>query len=350
MTPRDNLCIIWRERIVARVGLLGTLWLDGSHPAQTLWRGLVGAARAYQGLAREHLDWWSANPATEVSRLATLEVNQGADEMESSAAYELREGTCDIRETPFSVDDALPDASDTIWSADIAMGSGRPVDASWREVQPWVFHAVMPDTDSGRPGFIRFHLPWQPENSAQDAARCRQFFADSLRAIPCLHATAGLGLQTPLSYRYFSSQLDAAIAIYPTIDRCIGLEVYDPVECAPYLSEAMYTVNWLTYVCRDWIDKAGGGEKLRHALGEPVRMSALVDGATNGFLFQADALPRIGEAGGASDLDGYRQLAHALEGLRAEKMPNDCIAPPPDGFADLAVWQQACARYLSRFD
>ncbi len=351
-------------RTVGKLGLMATLWLDPRAAPAEVWTGLLRAAEAFSRLAGPHLGWWSSTIVDEVSWLSTMAINSQDEELSEDSAGELLAALHDTQRKPFSAA-ALEGGASRLATEmlELALGSGRPAPPAWRDVLDWMFYANLPVQDSEVSGFVRIHMPAPAGGSSREAGRwLREFMRGCVQVLPVLHGSGGWAVQLPLSYRYFQANLNAAVALFDLVRSHAGIDVYDPAEMAIEFTHKTYTVNWLNYL----------GDALRQ--GRPLQGDAACETSSSavtperlgaGHWIQAGAQPELFSAwldeglqpGGRGEravqdeaFESYRAAAAVLRPWRRSDADNECIAPPPYGFADTARWQAACRSYLTRFD
>lgn len=119
-----------------------------------------------------------------------------------------------------------------------------------------------------------------------------------------------LGLAFPMSPR---RDLDEQSQQQPLAMRFLGLDIPDP----PAKSEVVRTVNWMTFVCDQLLDKAGGASKLQRELTDPIVWHRIRDG----WVIQAGPDPVAGDVNQGDNVPLYRRVARALRPIRSTLYP-----------------------------
>lgn len=344
--------IYYKDQLCGRIGLVMTLWLQPNAPQAQVWPALLRAAQAFAKSSLGQLQWHSCSLGQDVNWLATIAMQSSEPDWVTESADLLSESLRRMPEHAFDIS-LLQMEDETSELLDLALG------ADWLEGQPWLqpqtllFYANLPPVGSDVSGFIRVHLPMgelEDDLLTQSNGQVLEAFMRAcMESLPVLHGTAGFGLQLPLSFRFFEANLFHAVALHPVIHAHRGLEVYDPVEQVNLLSEKLYTPNWLSYVS----DALTAGQTIALAQDVPALTQQLlqIQRSGAGFLLKAGAHPRLlyRQQHAPPELQAWQAAAKLLKPWTADAVPNQCIAPPPYGFAQPQIWQQACHDYLTRF-
>jgi hypothetical protein len=320
------------------------------------------AASAFAALAGPRLAWWSSTARDEASWLSTMAINSSDEGLSEDSADALLSALHDVAHEPFPALQLAREASpDQPLLLEVALGSSTIDNSAWADVLDWMFYANVPVEQAEVAGFIRVHIPAHAMHGNQDGAQwLRTFMRACVDVMPVLHGTAGWSLQLPLSYRYFHANMYAAVALFDVVKAHAGVDVYDPAEMAIAFTERCPAANWMSYLGRIAPPDAIAGA-LANA---PSQAQGLVvEAFGSGLLVQAGPMPSLlhawypanGAASAAArqqdpSLTLYRAAAALLRPWRVTDSANECIAPPPYGYADEAQWRTACDQYLTRFD
>jgi hypothetical protein len=101
------------------------------------------------------------------------------------------------------------------------------------------------------------------------------------------------------------------------------------------------TVNWLTAINADLLEKVGGEETVRRVAGADVQAMPY----SRGSIFVAGPSPEIGDIGQGNFPRAFSSLGRAVAPLRAD-IPNAWLDAPagyvaPPGFTSKSGWGQA---------
>ncbi len=126
------------------------------------------------------------------------------------------------------------------------------------------------------------------------------------------HGYGGVTLiQSPnssLTQRY-SPRIAGFASRYP------GLEIDSPMGHMLETQEGIKGGNWLTIISNHFVDKLGGQDNLREALGEPF----VVQDYDGGVMITAGHIPEVGDWNRNIDTPLYRKLAGVLKPIRIQK-------------------------------
>ncbi|WP_263381584.1 DUF3396 domain-containing protein [Granulicella arctica] len=195
----------------------------------------------------------------------------------------------------------------------------------------------MPSWDPVGISNFSFQLPLAHLNS--DFIIRFQRFASLLKAD---QAYAGIGvLQSPGS----TIAARAGHLAYALATRYPGLEVFSPSHFweATFLKDALGPVNWLTAVGDHYLERLGGWEKVSRGL-DPRIAIYRYDG---GVIFQAGAKPDMGDAGGGTPPELYRQVARVLRPIRFSGAQHGFFRPSDKG---ATFDTENTVRWVARFD
>lgn len=134
------------------------------------------------------------------------------------------------------------------------------------------------------------------------------------------HGYAGLAV---LARAGISRQSPDWPAILALVARFSGLEIDLPWSHGIYLAkeDRIKGVNWLTVLDKSWIDRLGGAEALKGALGPGIDWLPFKTGA----IIQAGPAPLFGDTHHQQPMVPYKQVAKALKPIRITSVKS--IAP-----------------------
>lgn len=128
--------------------------------------------------------------------------------------------------------------------------------------------------------------------------------------------------------------------VFAVAQRFPGLEVDYPMSHSLWTRQGIKGGNWLTVLSDHWVEKSGGVEKMRQALGTELFR---VDEYPGGAVILAGSIPEIGDRGGEVDVPNYRKLAHLLKPIRTTHHPGVHNTPGTFRWHEFEAW-------LARFD
>jgi len=102
------------------------------------------------------------------------------------------------------------------------------------------------------PGFVRLILPIETI-----AESCKPFIDLAVEASKKMRLLCGYGGFSANMYKYANTQ-DKDSGIYALSKRYYGVELADPFDFDEYQTSGITSVNWLTFLGEDYIDKLGG--------------------------------------------------------------------------------------------
>lgn len=192
-------------------------------------------------------------------------------------------------------------------------------------------------------GYLLVHLPFTALEGAPPGS-FRTLFRTWCAALAVEHAYAGMGFVLPVAV----GSLDSALRrIGQEAMRFVGLDVENPSFTSIKCREGIRCVNWLTAVSHRLLDRVGGSQNVAAAAGPNI----VVHDYGYGSIFQAGALPQIGDATRNLIPADYVAIGRALKPLRANYTTSIFRAPPgyeaPPGENPNYHFSQ---RWLARFD
>lgn len=177
------------------------------------------------------------------------------------------------------------------------------------------------------------------ERIASDPTAFVDRFVATCEEVNCFYAVSGFSLLTTAFNSYKS------VRNYPIFQRFPGLLYWNNWTAAPHGDRSddwILDVNWLTAVSDEMLDRIGGYDAARAALGPDV----LIHRHACGVVFQAGPKPRIGNAETNDIPDAYREVNRVLMPLRYKgwRSLDHVVAPEP--MSD----EMATANWIARFD
>jgi hypothetical protein len=277
-----DLRVVQDGRVLCCVGLLATFYFaDGGIPEQR--ERLAAALDQYRRAVGDRLVW-AADPFT------------GAP-------------------TKISGTDI---ANPRVWMPKV--GPREPVDLlmhGGREPDDADPYRVIAKACSLRPSelsYFSFSLPfaWIADRPAGAFTRLVLEVCDILAPT---HGYAGLAV---LPHVDVGSGDPAMAAVVALVARFAGLEIDLAWSHNIYLAQEdrIKGVNWLTILDQSWIDRLGGNEALRAALGEGIEWHSF----GTGTVIQAGPRPLVGDTHHQEPMPHYRQVALALKPIRIDSV------------------------------
>jgi hypothetical protein len=123
--------------------------------------------------------------------------------------------------------------------------------------------------------------------------------------------------------------------VFAIAQRFPGLEVDYPMNHTLWTQRGIKGGNWITVLSDHWIEKLGGLETLRQALGTELFR---VDAYPGGALILAGPVPEIGDHNRAIDVPNYRKLAHVLKPIRTTHHPGVHNTPGTFRWHEFEAW------------
>ena len=117
-----------------------------------------------------------------------------------------------------------------------------------------------------------------------------------------------------------------------------GIDIGRPLFFSTYLSEAIKSVNWLTFIGEWAVDELGGVEKITARLGSDIVVHQL----PHGLMIQAGPRPGFGDVNRREQLPHYHKVGALLKGLRI----SEAVLGPYDEIGG----SENTRRWLARFD
>ena len=160
---------------------------------------------------------------------------------------------------------------------------------------------------------------------------------------------AGWGVMPAVEERNIGPDGKGQQILYPYLQRFPGLNALGSLALHSHdFNNAMYSINWLSYVSDTLLDRLGGRETVRKLVKSSKYLSAGDVGNCLGI--RAGDFPGLGDTERGLTLPAFGEAARLLKPLRVKSRLNNFVAPPPSGSNDEDTWRLACDAYLSRFD
>ena len=162
-------------------------------------------------------------------------------------------------------------------------------------------------------------------------------------------AIAGWGVMPAVEERNIDPDGKGQQMLYPYLQRFPGLNALGSLALMSHdFNNAMYSINWLSFVSDALLEKLGGREAVRKQIEASQYLSAGDVGNCLGI--RAGDFPGLGDMDQGLTLPAFGEAARLLKPLRARSRLNNFIGPPPSGSNDEHAWLLACDAYMSRFD
>lgn len=349
-------------QVIGRLGLVMTLWLDRSVDQARTRQSLTRLAEQFAttSLAGRPA-WWFSSAESGISWQHTLGINGIDADLAQSSEDELLESLKSLRVSPPKWPTLLtqPVRGDLApVGFEIVMGEGSTNAAAWQVAHNALFYAAVGSVVSAGAlpiDCVRVHLPMDRSVTGTGDVhvtaleRLRALMTTYLEALSILHGTAGFAVQLPLNFGYFHMNLDAAIALNPLASGFANAEVYDIAEMAERVATGLPRAQWLTFISSKFAKKADyAAAAAKRAQTEAVKATLL----GGGVLLQSGDTPKLIAAGDVkhSDFKTLKILSKLTQSLRTTQWKNECIAPPPHGYANAELWKSVCLTYLREFD
>jgi len=274
-----------RDDVLASVGLFATFYVSAGHLRETRER-LVSAFERYREEAMPHLAWGGDPKTAKARRL------QGP----GAAILDVRAWMPRVRD----FDDFQP-----------AFQSGAKSGDAGRYYFIALARCNIPGTILSS---VSFGLPlsWGAGNPAGSFMSLVMDIAGTLQPA---HGYAGLGVHLPLTEYGGGLSMRPAVAM---AERFRGLELEFSWRHSRELTEAnaIKSINWLTVLSDEWVQKVGGIDQLTLDLGSGV----IIHRYTGGVMIQAGAAPLLGDVQRAEPMETYERVACVLKPIRATKL------------------------------
>ena len=161
--------------------------------------------------------------------------------------------------------------------------------------------------------------------------------------------TAGWGIVPAVEERNIDSDGKGQQYLYPYLQRFPGLNALGSLSMlGPKFNNAMFSVNWLSFVSDALLDRLGGREAVRKQIEDSKYLSAGDVGNCLGI--RAGGFPALGDTERGIELPAFGEAARLLKPVRVKEMLNNFVAPPPAGSSDRDAQRLAGDAYLGRFD
>ena len=162
-------------------------------------------------------------------------------------------------------------------------------------------------------------------------------------------AIAGWGVMPAVEERNIGPDGKGQQILYPYLQRFPGLNALGSLALMSHdFNNAMYSINWLSFVSDALLEKLGGREAVRKQVEASQYLSAGDVGNCLGI--RAGDFPGLGDMDQGLTLPAFGEAARLLKPIRAKSRLNNFIGPPPSGSDDEDAWQLACDAYMRRFD
>nr|MBS3719744.1 hypothetical protein [Delftia sp. PE138] len=162
-------------------------------------------------------------------------------------------------------------------------------------------------------------------------------------------AIAGWGVMPAVEERNIGPDGKGPQILYPYLQRFPGLNALGSLALMSHdFNNAMYSINWLSFVSDALLEKLGGRDAVRKQVQASQYLSAGDVGNCLGI--RAGDFPGLGDMDQGLTLPAFGEAARLLKPLRARSRLNNFIGPPPSGSNDEHAWLLACDAYMSRFD
>jgi hypothetical protein len=197
---------------------------------------------------------------------------------------------------------------------------------------------------------LSFPLPWLELQN--DPGLVQRVFRDLTDILYPFHAVAGLSLATSLDYIWTQTGRET---FYPLLKRFPGLMNMQARRYQWHSFHHMGTVNWLTAVHEELLDRCGGRDAVLAQLD--------IDGFETwdypgGLIIQAGSVPQIGDNDLGIKIPHYGKVARALKPVRVQYVSRP-VAPEyqiPGTMSEEQIYQDpdlekaAQNEYLTRLD
>lgn len=192
-------------------------------------------------------------------------------------------------------------------------------------------------------GYLEMHvpLPWVLEQASDK--KLMAWLHDCCELLQPIHGTLGLAVLLPTE-RMFNRHERYAQAIRPYLVAMPGLQCDTPSGSGPF-GDGIFTVNWLTVVHDQWLEKLGGRRAVQSACVPPLKAHPW----THGLIIQAGDDPGLGDpAQPEFGLPAYFAAARLLRPIRVTRGSDLVISPPLAGASP--DWLTDGQHWLERFD
>lgn len=133
----------------------------------------------------------------------------------------------------------------------------------------------------------------------------------------------------------FDSDATGDIAVIS--QRYRGIDIPDVGSDVGVISQGIKCVNWLTFLGHEYVDRLGGIERLKKALGKEI----MCDPVSDGIIIQAGPQPETGDVNRRQTLPLYHSVGKSVAKVRIQQ--HNAFIPGKDA-------DQATAKWLARFD
>ena len=192
-------------------------------------------------------------------------------------------------------------------------------------------------TVAAEASYLLMHFPLSAFEGAPPHS-FRNLFQKWCSELNVLHAYAGLGLVLPVGGRSYHEALRRC---GPYLTRFVGLDADYPGSTAMWCRDGIRTVNWLTAINGDLLNKIGDTASVLRTAGADVQAMPY----SNGSIFVAGASAQLGDVAQDNFPSAYAALGSAVAALRSD-IPNACLDAPtgyeaPAGFTSKSGWKDA---------
>jgi len=215
-----------------------------------------------------------------------------------------------------------------VWQ--LCFHGGRTFD----ECSPYRIEAVgYPDPDRELSYFsVGFPATWFSDPDKEDPVALVTRWANILKP---WHGSAGFSIVSSLDTKQESRMSPHAFAL---ARRFPGLEFNDPTSHSLYLQDGIKSVNWLTCIKGNFVDKLGGIESLKQEFEHNVDI--FIHPYDGGIIIQAGQHPEIGDVNFQLAPEHYRDVNKVLKPIRVSSQHKPFL-----GFTE-----ESTQEWLARFD
>ena len=140
-------------------------------------------------------------------------------------------------------------------------------------------------------------------------------------------------------------------ALYPVLQKYPGLDCGDALRDTNEFPDGMGSVNWISWVSDKLLKRIGEREAVRTSLREqPGSEHVKVAELDWGMVFQAGALPGLGDNDDPRTLPAYQAVARTLKPLRAPKARGFAISSEALNADDEDIGKNERRAWVARFD
>ncbi len=231
----------------------------------------------------------------------------------------------------------------------VYIGSSTPEDAhGLQDFQAFFFCERYFGPDSPVMDGFEFHVPlsWSIDHAAQGGFSGLASKVASI--IKPDWGTAGFALTVKCGHM----NPEPRASLNPLLQKYPGLDCGRSIGDANEYPDGMGSVNWLTWVSDTLLQHIGGREAARKNLREqPGSDQVKVAELDWGMVFQAGALPGLGDNGDPGTLPTYQAVARTLKPLRSPNARGFTASPAAlDSDDEDEIWDRETRAWVARFD